>query len=237
MYVAKLNPSCESEGPPRNFSRRRCVSRVPPFPVYLAPAEKLLGRVLQRRQMSMMLLLHWRRTEAGTKRWKRKDDWRKKVKDKVKGAGQSLNGFNQNTGLRLRRICRGSEYHPLPTCPLKDLPKGDSASLYPCSRRGACPPYCSSSMAPPRKVQADRFPSTEDFVSNCGQCLSSTSDLGGQFVVTDAESVTVFESVTPKWLGRQNDFPARRGVPRAETYPTETYPVWRWALGRGAPRN
>ena len=56
---------------------------------------------------------------------KRKNGFPKASGDKVKGRGQTPNGFNRRTGTRNGRYRRDSEYHLAPERPCRDAPMGD----------------------------------------------------------------------------------------------------------------
>ena len=79
-------------------------------------------------------------------------------KAKVKEGGQTLDGIKKRTGLRDRRYRFDSEYYLAPRRPPKDVPRRDSASLFPSSRKAPSPPYSSMSIESPVQVQSDGSP-------------------------------------------------------------------------------
>ena len=79
-------------------------------------------------------------------------------------------------------------------------------------------------MESPAHVQARKSPSREDLGSNCRRSLLSTSDLGAQFIVMDADSAAALDAratanlARDKWLGTRNKISERWGIRRAEAY-------------------
>ena len=121
-----------------------------------------------------------RRTpRKGGEKKKADDDGPKKVQDKGKERGQTLNGINENTGRRAKCNWSNSENHRLPKRPLRSAPKSEPQSPSPSSRQGYRPPHSAIPMVPPAHMQESKSPSWENLGSNCKQSLSATLDSAG----------------------------------------------------------
>ena len=103
---------------------------------------------------------------------------RKKWKILDRG-GQNLKGKNRRTGLRNLCYRCDSGYHLAPRRPLKDAPGKDSLSVSPRSCKSPRPPYSSTPMKSPGRVQPDGSSWKEDTGVACDQSFPTSLDLGG----------------------------------------------------------
>ena len=125
---------------------------------------------------------------------KKKDGAPERSGDKVKGGGQTLDGFNRRTGQRNWRYRCDSEYHLAQEYPWYDTP-GRVRRPTPQEREKARKPYYSTiSTDPPVSFQKVEHLNGEETKSECEQPFSAKLDVGGLFMVSEEDSVAELDT-------------------------------------------
>lgn len=131
--------------------------------------------------------------------------------------GRAKNRFNRRTGERNRRYACNSEYHYAPQCSQKENRYGGAP---PCSRYAKNPsnkPFSSIAMESPPEVRPSWKSGYERPERSQEQPFSTTLEIGGQFAVTQSDSVVALDTGAPanlvrfKWLGNRNSFLRKMG--------------------------
>ena len=138
-------------------------------------------------------------------------------RDKVRGDGQTLNGFNCRTGLRDRCYRRHSEYLLAPKCPWRDTPKGDWSPPSQEQGKASQPSYTANLMQTQVSAQKAEHVGSEETKSECEQSFLTKLDVGGLSSVSDDDSVLALDAGATANLvcfcrpERQNRLPEKSG--------------------------
>ena len=135
-------------------------------------------------------------------------------KDKAQGDGQTLNGFNRRTGVGNRCYTSNSEYHLAPKCPLRDVPRSESAQS-----------NSTIFMETPVNAQSANQSAEDGKGPACEQSYRATLDRGSQFLFVEEASVAVLHTGAAanlacfRRLARRNRILDRKGPLRVSTCP------------------
>ena len=135
-------------------------------------------------------------------------------KPRTKKGGRGKKGCNRRIGERNRCYRRGSEYHLLPKCPMKQDKPAPAPSVVPPSLPRSAFSTITLEDTPSEPKSVEHFLTT---------CLKADRPIS----YAKDESVAILDTgaaanlVCPQWLRRHNELLARRGFPQVPTYQAE----------------
>ena len=141
----------------------------------------------------------------------------KRSAGKVRGDGQTLDGFNRRTGKRRRRDRRDSEYHQAPKCPRRETPGGEFSPATQERAKATRPSYSPMSTDIPVFAQEVERLGRDERPGAREQSFSAPMDMGNLFLVSAEDSVVVLDTGATanlgcfRWLEQHTSFIAQHG--------------------------